>query len=193
MMAISERLLESDSVEPNSSTEQTLQDEHQWQCQGCKEGDMVVVAGAEWTQAEREAWVSAIEESFTEQKFGKQQNLSVILQKQRGTRIRKRKSIMPQKLGFRPWPDATIRYCFLEGINQDARNALEDGMAEWTARTCLRFEEHTGACPENGIVTFQSHEKGCWAHAGYSARTQLQLNLGERCRYKLQHCTNWGM
>jgi len=181
LVATPERVIEEQSggAELNSGAKQNLEDEHQWQCPNCQGGDMVVVEGGQWTQEEREAWAWKIENGgFQERKFGQQPDFHI--------GISKRKSIMPEKLEFRPWPDAIVKYCFHRDINELAREALEDGMAEWAARTCIRFQENSnnGDCPARQTVVFQSHEKGCWAHAGYYTDVELKLNLGGGCRSK---------
>jgi len=144
---------------------------HQEPCETCKEGDMVVIEEWTWTWQEKEAWEQQIEQKqFTEAKFGRELKLG------QG----ERQTIMPEKLEFRPWPDATIKYCYDANIDDKARQVLEDGMAEWAARTCIRFEQW---CPDDklGTVTFQSNERGCWAYAGYYSNHAMKLNLGPGC------------
>lgn len=72
------------------------------------------------------------------------------------------------------WPGGVVKYAWERGINPAARKAIEEGMLQLEAKTCVKFQESTAG---KGVVLFKSSGEGCNAHIGWNPHHQHHLNL----------------
>ncbi|MGE0171331.1 MAG: M12 family metallopeptidase [Oligoflexales bacterium] len=79
------------------------------------------------------------------------------------------------------WRNATVKYSF-DGVDDDHRSqhisVIKEAMADWTAKTGIRFVEVDDADDGVNFVTSATDNTGCWSEFGRSART---VNLGSTC------------
>jgi len=84
----------------------------------------------------------------------------------------------------RRWPGGVVKYHWQPNIGSDMKAVTEAAMAEWEAKTCIKFEE---VAPGNGTVMFMHDNQdspGCNAHVGYYSRSMTEMNLGKNCWHK---------
>jgi hypothetical protein len=80
----------------------------------------------------------------------------------------------------RRWPNGVVPYKFNFGLltGAGAKGKIKAAMAEWSAKTCIKFKERTN---ERDYIEFTSKGSGqCWSHVGRSGGKQ-QLSLGLGC------------
>jgi len=78
------------------------------------------------------------------------------------------------------WTNAVIPYvidCSLENL-PDAVDAIKKSMAEWEAKTCIRFVKHTN---EKYKLTF-FRDTHCWGNVGMTSYTRISVGYG--CEYQ---------
>eukprot|EP00746_Dinoflagellata_sp_MGD_P011160 gnl/MRDRNA2_/MRDRNA2_123334_c0_seq1.p1 gnl/MRDRNA2_/MRDRNA2_123334_c0~~gnl/MRDRNA2_/MRDRNA2_123334_c0_seq1.p1 ORF type:complete len:713 (-),score=108.58 gnl/MRDRNA2_/MRDRNA2_123334_c0_seq1:129-2267(-) len=80
------------------------------------------------------------------------------------------------------WPKGVVKYYWDPYIHPNAKSAAEMAMAEWMAKTCIKFQQYTSG--GSGIVTFKSSLAGCQAHVGYYRSIPSHMNLGTGCHDK---------
>lgn len=83
------------------------------------------------------------------------------------------------------WPGGIVKYRWHSKMDPAAKEAVQEAIAEWEAKTCITFEEQVGAEADwSDVVKFQSHKNGCNANMGYGTRKGRKMNLGDGCRHK---------
>jgi hypothetical protein len=81
------------------------------------------------------------------------------------------------------WPAKTLKYRYTQSVNDQAKAALVQAMADWEAQTSIRFVE-ADAADTGGFVRITGDQDGCFAYLGYpGAGDTHQLNLGSGCEY----------
>lgn len=102
------------------------------------------------------------------------------------------------------WPEARVHWTYSSSIASESLTAFRESIADYEAKTCLRFTEYApGSSLPSDYIELQS-ESGCWSYIGYRGQgggKQL-LNLqgwvnGYGCALKgiaiheLKHALGW--
>merc|ERR1712212_494981 len=61
------------------------------------------------------------------------------------------------------WPGGIVPYIFGSCITAQQRGVIEQGMADFHAKTCIRFVEHSN---QAGYLEIVSNDSGCWSYVG---------------------------
>ncbi|XP_031566063.1 zinc metalloproteinase nas-6-like isoform X2 [Actinia tenebrosa] len=79
------------------------------------------------------------------------------------------------------WPNAVIPYefdCSIANM-ESAITSVKRAMAEWEAKTCIRFKPKT---TETAFLQF-FRGQGCWGHVGHTANYMSQISIGDNCDF----------
>ncbi|KAK2552125.1 Blastula protease 10 [Acropora cervicornis] len=81
----------------------------------------------------------------------------------------------------RQWPGGVMAYVIDSSLTRSrkAMQAIRDGMAEWTSKTCIRFKRRTN---ERAYANFKLGS-GCSSYVGRTGSRQ-DIHLGSGCWYK---------
>lgn len=81
----------------------------------------------------------------------------------------------------RQWPRGVMAYVIDSSLTRSSKamQAIRDGMAEWTSKTCIRFKRRTN---ERAYANFKLGS-GCSSYVGRTGSRQ-DIHLGSGCWYK---------
>jgi len=82
------------------------------------------------------------------------------------------------------WPKGVVPYTFATGFSSSYKTVVEKAIAEYDAKTCIRFKPYTTALEKQagGYIEF-IHGGGCYSMIGKQGRKQ-QISLGKGCGVK---------